>query len=368
MGSDVRLVIGGRLDPSQPSPAAAAERERGYVEDFAARLSRFRADSELCALNDDPRERVPCSALLVAAVRAAVWAAWRSGGLVDPTLVGALETAGYASSLDRARPAPLREALLRAPARRPARSDPRMAWRQISADVRSGSRHAPAGTAHRHRRHGQGPVRRCCRTPPARLHPLRRRLRRRPRDRRRRRAARPLPRGDRAPAHRRDRSHGRDRGRWGGELGTERARLAARGRQLRPPPPRPRDGRACMDRAGRGDGAGAECPGGRDARQDRAPARRARRGRGAAGARRPRRARRRRGDWSSGRSARAAACWRTWREAGDERGEGSDGVPLVARQPGLGNRRARPGHGHGAARTDDVGQAAAPSRPRDGRS
>jgi FAD:protein FMN transferase len=145
MGSDVRLVIGGRLDPSQPPPAAAAERERVYVEDFAARLSRFRPESELCALNDDPGERVPCSALLAAAVRAAVWAAWRSGGLVDPTLVGALERAGYASSLDRARPAPLREALLHAPARRPARSDPLMAWRRISVDERSGAVARPPG-------------------------------------------------------------------------------------------------------------------------------------------------------------------------------------------------------------------------------
>ncbi len=145
MGSDVRLVIGGRLDPSQPPPAAAAERERVYVEDFAARLSRFRADSELCALNDDPRERVPCSALLRAAVRAAVWAAWRSGGLVDPTLVGAIERAGYASSRDRAHPAPLQDALLHAPPRRPARSNPLMPWRQIGVDERSGTVTRPPG-------------------------------------------------------------------------------------------------------------------------------------------------------------------------------------------------------------------------------
>jgi thiamine biosynthesis lipoprotein len=145
MGSDVRLVIGGRLDPSQLPPEAAAERERAYVEDFAARLSRFRADSELCALNDDPRERVPCSALLLTAVRAALWAAWRSGGLVDPTLVGALERAGYASSLDRARPAPLHDALLHAPARRAAASNPHMPWRQIGVDERSGTVTRPPG-------------------------------------------------------------------------------------------------------------------------------------------------------------------------------------------------------------------------------
>ena len=75
MGSDVRLVIGSPLTGSVPSPAAAAEREQAYVEDFAARLSRFRPDSELSVLNRDPRERVPSSALLRAAVQAAVWAA-----------------------------------------------------------------------------------------------------------------------------------------------------------------------------------------------------------------------------------------------------------------------------------------------------
>ena len=40
-----------------------------------ARLSRFRPDSELCALNADPRAVVPASALLRAAVRAALRAA-----------------------------------------------------------------------------------------------------------------------------------------------------------------------------------------------------------------------------------------------------------------------------------------------------
>ncbi len=145
MGSDVRLVIGAPLDPSQPSTAAAAERERAYVEDFAARLSRFRADSELCALNADERARVPCSALLLAAVRAAVWAAWRTGGLVDPTLVGALERAGYASSLDRARPASLHDALLHAPERRPARSNPLRPWLQIGVDERARTVTRPPG-------------------------------------------------------------------------------------------------------------------------------------------------------------------------------------------------------------------------------
>jgi FAD:protein FMN transferase len=139
MGSQVRLLIGRPLLASDPSPLAAAERERAYIEDFAARLSRFRADSELSALNSDPRTCVPASPLLLAAVRAGLWAAERSGGLVDPTLLGALERAGYASSRDGYAPAPLEQALAAAPRRRPARAHPAQRWREVSVDEASGT-------------------------------------------------------------------------------------------------------------------------------------------------------------------------------------------------------------------------------------
>ena len=79
---------------------------------------------------------MPCSPLLRAGVRAALWAAWRSGGLVDPTLVRALEGAGYACSRDGCDPAPLLHALETAPPRRPARSDRAARWRQIAVDDR----------------------------------------------------------------------------------------------------------------------------------------------------------------------------------------------------------------------------------------
>ena len=94
MGSDVRFLIGAPLLPSAPDPWTAGERELEFVEDFAARLSRFRDDSELSALLNDPRDRVPTSPLMRAAVSAAVWAARRSGGVADPTLVGEIERAG----------------------------------------------------------------------------------------------------------------------------------------------------------------------------------------------------------------------------------------------------------------------------------
>jgi thiamine biosynthesis lipoprotein len=86
MGTDVRLIGEG------------VDRARAWLERYEAALSRFRPDSELSRLNADPRPRVPASALLRTAIRAALWAARRSGGLVDPTLGDAIVRAGYRDS------------------------------------------------------------------------------------------------------------------------------------------------------------------------------------------------------------------------------------------------------------------------------
>ena len=145
MGCQIRLVIDEPLDPSHPTPSAAAEDARGWLADFDARMSRFRANSELCALNRDPRSAVPASALLRATVAAALWAAERSGGLVDPTLLGALERAGYSTSLAGVDPAPLRNALVHAPPRAPARPTPAALWREVHVDDSAGIVHRPPG-------------------------------------------------------------------------------------------------------------------------------------------------------------------------------------------------------------------------------
>jgi FAD:protein FMN transferase len=145
MGSDIRIIVDAPLLHSSARPTAAAARERGYIEDFAARLSRFRADSELCALNDDPRAEVPASALLRAAVRAALWAAERSEGLVDPTLIDELEAAGYRASRDGDVPASLAAALTAAPDRRAAGPRERSRWREILVDDDAGTVRRPPG-------------------------------------------------------------------------------------------------------------------------------------------------------------------------------------------------------------------------------
>lgn len=145
MGSDVRLIVHAPLLATQLPPAQAAAGERSYIEDFARRLSRFRADSELCALNADSAHEAPASILLRTAVAAGLWAARRSGGLVDPTLLGQLEAVGYGASQEGCAPASLREALAAAPSPRPAQPSPGSRWRGIEVDHERGTVRRPPG-------------------------------------------------------------------------------------------------------------------------------------------------------------------------------------------------------------------------------
>ncbi len=144
MGSHVRLLIGAP-GPRMPPASVAAEQGRRFVEDFDATLSRFRPDSELSRLNADRRERVPASELMRRAVAAGVCAAERSGGLVDPTLAGEIERAGYASSRAGMPGLPLGEALAGAPARRPARPRLDRRWRDFEVDDVAGEVVRPPG-------------------------------------------------------------------------------------------------------------------------------------------------------------------------------------------------------------------------------
>ena len=134
MGCHVRLVVGPAWAGHLPAQDVAAAEQRRWIEDFARRMTRFDPDSELSRFNRDPRETVPASPLLRAAVRAGVWAAERSQGLVDPTLVDALATVGYGQSRVGVKPVDLLEALADAPARRPAAAHARRRWREIEVD------------------------------------------------------------------------------------------------------------------------------------------------------------------------------------------------------------------------------------------
>ena len=145
MGSEVRLLIGRPLDPRSPAPPVAADREHDFVLTFARRLSRFEPDSDLSVFNRAHSASVAASPLLRAGVAAGLWAAERSGGLVDPTLVQALEKGGYAHSRDGVAPASLTEALAAAPARRPAQAHPAARWRMIEVDEEVGTITRPPG-------------------------------------------------------------------------------------------------------------------------------------------------------------------------------------------------------------------------------
>jgi thiamine biosynthesis lipoprotein len=144
MGSHVRLLIGEPGPGMAPASTAAAQARR-FVQEFDATLSRFKPESELCTLNADPRERVPASELLRTAFRAGLAAAEQSEGLVDPTLVGEIESAGYVASRAGVPGEPLAAALAEAPPRRPARANPASRWRQIEVDDDAGTIARPAG-------------------------------------------------------------------------------------------------------------------------------------------------------------------------------------------------------------------------------
>jgi thiamine biosynthesis lipoprotein len=68
-----------------------------------------------------------------------LWAARQTNGLVDPTLVEAIEAAGYTSSIADSGRASLADALRHAPDRRPASATPGARWRSVRVDDGAGT-------------------------------------------------------------------------------------------------------------------------------------------------------------------------------------------------------------------------------------
>lgn len=71
-----------------------------WFADWESVLSRFRDDSELSRLNHGIGQPVTVSQVLWDVLKASLQAARHSHGLVAPTLLGALETAGYTQSFE----------------------------------------------------------------------------------------------------------------------------------------------------------------------------------------------------------------------------------------------------------------------------
>jgi len=134
LGTEVRVIVSGH------GARSAVEEARRAILDYHVRLSRFLPLSELSTLNRDPRPVAPASGLLRSAVSAAIRAAKRSGGLVDPCLLDALVTAGYARSYEA-------DGALRLPSGpiRSARPHPEARWRDVRVDDVAGTIERPTG-------------------------------------------------------------------------------------------------------------------------------------------------------------------------------------------------------------------------------
>jgi thiamine biosynthesis lipoprotein len=139
-GGTVSVNVGGASFERGADDAAAEA--AALLLDAHRRLSRFLPDSELSRLNRDPRETVPASPLLLELAAAARWAGTLSDGLVDATLLGELERAGYRESLAGTEPPP---APTRPPASAPASASAARAWSLIEVDRTAGTISRPPG-------------------------------------------------------------------------------------------------------------------------------------------------------------------------------------------------------------------------------
>jgi len=141
-GSSATVIVMGAGPAGAPAAAAALARRRLLA--WHDQFSRFESASELCALNDDPRETVPVSPVMRRLIEAILEGARISGGLVDATLVGEIEHAGYRRHFEGA-PLALADALRLAPPRAPAGPSAHPRWAQVSVDGARGVVTRPPG-------------------------------------------------------------------------------------------------------------------------------------------------------------------------------------------------------------------------------
>lgn len=135
-GTSVRVLAGVPALQGAPPPELAALAAEAMLRRHHRMLTRFDSTSELSRLNGDPAPSRAVSDLTIRAIGAALWAAERSGGLVDPTLLGDVEHAGYVRSRRGIEPAPLLDALRAAPTRSPAGAGASARWRAVAISGR----------------------------------------------------------------------------------------------------------------------------------------------------------------------------------------------------------------------------------------
>jgi FAD:protein FMN transferase len=140
-GSTCTVIV---ADAHAAAAARAAATARRRLLEWHRQFSRFESGSELARVNDDPDETVPVSPMMRRVIEAGVRAAQATGGLVDPTLAGEIERAGYRVHFD-GEGLPLAEALTVAPARRAGGPSASARWRLVRTDRRAGTVTRPPG-------------------------------------------------------------------------------------------------------------------------------------------------------------------------------------------------------------------------------
>jgi thiamine biosynthesis lipoprotein len=141
MNTDVLAVVAVGAAEAAPAAAALDEIEQLFAA-VEACASRFRPESELSQLNRSAGHPFAASPVLYALVAAALEAAGETGGAFDPTLLDALERAGYDRSFDQ-----LPEERAAAPAGAPPAPPGAgaVSWRSIRLDPVSRTITLPAG-------------------------------------------------------------------------------------------------------------------------------------------------------------------------------------------------------------------------------
>ncbi len=141
-GGNTTVLVAGAGPLGEPADAVIEARDRLLV--WHAAFSRFKPDSELCSLNSDRRTSVPVTAIMARFVQAVIDAAEATGGLVDATMLDAIEELGYETERFHGSLA-LPLALALAPARQPAGAHPDRRWSTIDVDLDASTVTRPPG-------------------------------------------------------------------------------------------------------------------------------------------------------------------------------------------------------------------------------
>ena len=143
-GSRVRILAGVPRAPGARDPKLAALEAEALLRRQHRVLTRFEPTSELSRLNAAPESTIRASRTLLAFLEAARWAAERTAGLVDATVIDAMAAGGYVTSVDEPKVS-LAAALASAPPRRPAIARDPSPWETVDIDPVAGTVTRPPG-------------------------------------------------------------------------------------------------------------------------------------------------------------------------------------------------------------------------------